>query len=86
MLLKKLSLLILLTAFFTPSQGETIKVPETENEYNFYVGTFDTIDKEGDDKTSLFGLEHENTNLFRDTKYGKFSPVTGGFISGDNSV
>ena len=40
--------------FFTTSQGETQKISETEHEYNFYVGTFDKIDKEGDDKTSLF--------------------------------
>ena len=31
-------------------------------------------------------MEHENTNLFRDTKYGKFSPVTGGFMTGKSSL
>ena len=25
-----------------------------------YTGTFDVIDKEGDDQTSLFGVEHKN--------------------------
>ena len=25
------------------------------------------IDKEGDDQTTLFGIEHKNPNLFRDT-------------------
>ena len=87
MSLKKISLLLLLTTFFTASQSET---PETlkliNDEYNFFVGTFDKIDKEGDDKTNLFGIEHNNTNLFRDTMLGKFSPVTGGFISGNNSI
>jgi lipid A 3-O-deacylase len=86
MYLKKLSLLLLLTLFFTPSQSETQKISGLENEYNFYVGTFDVIDKEGDDKTSLFGIEHKNENLFRDTILGKLSPVTGGFMSGNNSV
>jgi lipid A 3-O-deacylase len=89
MYLKKISLLLLLVVFFTPSHSETSKNPkisEVKNDYNFFVGTFDTIDKEGDDKTSLFGIEHNNTNLFRDTIFGKFSPVTGGFISGNNSV
>tara|TARA_B110000263_G_C15066731_1_gene400016 strand:+ start:88 stop:606 length:519 start_codon:yes stop_codon:yes gene_type:complete len=86
MYLKKLSLLLLLTVFITPSQSETSKILESENEYSFFVGTFDTIDEEGDDKTRLFGIEHNNTNLFRNTFIGKFSPVTGGFISGKNSI
>ena len=83
MSLKQFSLILLLTVFITPSQSETTK---TENEYNFFVGTFDTIDKEGDDQSGLFGVQHNNTDLFRDTFLGKFSPVTGGFISGNNSV
>ena len=32
---------------------------------SFYTGTFDVIDEEGDDKTSLFGIEHKNPDLFR---------------------
>ena len=86
MYLKKFSLLLLLIMFFTPSQSENLKNSELKNEYSFFVGTFDTIDKEDDDKTSLFALEHKNENLFRDTMLGKFSPVTGGFISGKSSV
>jgi len=86
MYLKKLSLLLYLTVFFTAAQTEDQKISGLENEYNFYVGTFDVIDDEGDDKTSLFGLEHKSENLFRDTFLGKFSPVSGGFISGKSSV
>ena len=56
------------------------------NDISFYTGTFDVIDKEGDDQTTLFGIEHKNPNLFRNTFLGKFSPVSGGFITGDNSV
>ena len=59
---------------------------ETNNDISFYAGTFDLIDKEGDDQTTLFGIEHKNPNLFRDTFLGKFSPVSGGFITGNNSV
>ena len=56
------------------------------DELSFYTGTFDVIDKEGDDQTSLFGVEHKNPDLFRDTLLGKFSPVSGGFMTGDNSI
>ena len=55
-------------------------------EISVYTGTFDIIDKEGDDQTTLFGLEHKNPNLFRNTFLGKFSPVSGGFMTGDSSV
>ena len=56
------------------------------DEVDFYAGTFDIIDKEGDDQTSLFGLEHIDENLYKDTFLGKFRPLTGAFITGDNGV
>ena len=59
---------------------------ETNKELSFYTGTFDVIDKEGDDKTSLFGIEHKNPDLFRDTFLGEFKPVSGAFITGNSSV
>ena len=63
----------------------TINSNKTNN-ISVYTGTFDTIDKEGDDKTTLVGMEHKNGNLFRDTWLGKFSPTTGGFVTGKSSV
>ncbi len=57
-----------------------------DRDISFYTGQFDVIDDEGDDKTTLFGLEHKNPNLYRDTFIGKISPVTGAFITGKNSV
>ena len=63
-----------------------LKADESDNEISFFTGTFDVIDKEGDDKTSLFGIEHKNPDLFRDTFLGKFKPITGGFITGNNSA
>ena len=57
-----------------------------KNDISIYTGQFDVIDKEGDDQASLLGMVHKNTNLFRDTMLGKFSPITGGFVTGKNSV
>ena len=53
---------------------------------SFFTGQFDIIDKEGDDKTHLVGFEHNDENLFRDTFLGNFSPVSGAFITGKNSL
>jgi len=51
-----------------------------------YTGTFDTIDKEGDDKTKLMGLEHKNKDLFRNTWIGRLSPTTGAFVTKKSSI
>jgi len=58
----------------------------SDQNISFYTGQFDVIDKEGDDQTSLVGIEHKNINLFRDTLLGKFSPVSGAFVTGKDSV
>ena len=79
MKLKKLYLLLLLLLLFiTPVKSDT--------EYSFYAGTFDLIDKEGDDKATLYGFEHNNPLLFRDTFVGRFSPITGGFVTDKSSI
>ena len=57
-----------------------------DSDVSFYSGTFDVIDKEGDDQTSLFGIEHKNPNLFRDTFLGKFKPISGAFMTGNSSI
>ncbi len=77
------SLLVLVFTIFAISN---LVADESETNISLYTGTFDVIDKEGDDQTSLFGIEHKNQNLFRDTFLGKFKPVTGAFMTGDSSV
>ena len=74
----KLYLLLSLLLFFTPAKSET--------EFTFYTGIFDTIDKEGDDEANLYGIEHNNPVLFKDTLVGRFSPITGGFITDKESI
>ena len=70
------------------SPGLTVAEANNEDNHNlsFYTGTFDTIDKEGDDQTNLIGLEHKNKDLFRDTWVGRFSPTSGAFVTGKSSV
>ena len=69
------------------SHAENEGVFDTQNNnISVYTGTFDVIDKEGDDKTTLLGMEHKNTDLFRDTFVGTITPITGAFITGKNST
>ena len=72
--------------FFLVSLVAPVKANESKADISFYTGTFDVIDKEGDDQTSLLGVEHKNPDLFRDTFLGKFKPISGAFITGDSSI
>ena len=76
-------LAVFLTIMFFTSSA---LADEKNTDISFYTGTFDVIDEEGDDQTTLFGIEHKNPNLSRDTFLGKFKPITGAFITGDSSV
>jgi hypothetical protein len=76
----------LITILFTAMLTNLVYAEGSRNDIAGYVGTFDTIDKEGDDQTKLFGIEHKNPDLFRNTFLGKFSPITGGFITGKDAV
>ena len=63
----------------------SIHADEGSSDLSFYTGTFDVIDEEGDDQTTLFGIEHKNPNLFRDTFLGKLSPITGFMMTADSA-
>ena len=78
---KNLKILTILVIFTSQ-----VLADDNNKELSFYTGTFDVIDKEGDDKTTLFGIEHKNPDLFRDTLFGQFKPVSGGFVTGNSSV
>ena len=50
---------------------------------NMYGGIFDFSDD--GQRAFLIGIEHQNHNLYRDTLIGKISPVTGYFITDNNT-
>ena len=77
------ALLLILTFLWNVN---LVNADEGNKDISFYTGTFDLLDKEGDDQTTLFGIEHKNPDLFRDTFLGKFKPITGAFITGKSSV
>ena len=53
------------------------------HELNFYTGMFDFSDD--GQRAALFGIQHQNKNLERNTFLGNVSPITGGFIT-ENSA
>jgi lipid A 3-O-deacylase len=83
--MKKITIYVL--AFFTVFSlpllsGEKDKI-NSDHQYNFFIGNFDF----SDDKQAalLYGFQHQNESLERDTFLGNASPITGGFIT-ENSA
>ena len=59
------------------------KVDTNEHEINFYSGMFDFSDAGA--KSTIFGIQHQNENLIRNSFLGMISPVTGAMITADNA-
>ena len=54
------------------------------HEFNFFSGVFD-ISNEAKN-SELFGVQHSNENLFKDTFLGKISPITGFMMTADSAT
>ena len=55
------------------------------HQFNFFSGVFD-INNEIDINSELFGVQHSNEDLFRDTFLGKISPITGFLVTADSDT
>ena len=67
-------------SFFTNAEELT---NNQNNEFNVYTGVFDFSDD--GKKSNLFGIQHINEDLYRETSFGTLQPVTGAFITADNA-
>ena len=67
-----------------PSYSEEQNKFESEHQWNFYSGMFDFSDDGA--KSTLFGIQHHNENLIRDSFLGTLSPVTGLMLTADNAT
>ena len=63
---------------------EKVKKNLDPHKYNFYTGMFDFSDD--GKKSALFGVQHNNENLYRESFLGTLSPVTGFMITGDSAT
>ena len=80
----KIFQIILLTIlFFSNTFAEDKTKLPTEHEWNFYSGTFDFSDDGA--RSTLFGIQHQNENLIKDSFLGTLSPVTGVMLTADNA-
>ena len=84
MFIKKFIIVGALWFFFLPVNSEEKQISSDEHKFNFYSGMFDFSDN--GKRATIFGLEHQNENLFRDSFLGTLSPVTGALITADNAA
>ncbi len=75
-------LFILSAPSFTSNAGEILK--ERDTEINIFTGMFDFSDTK--QRAGLFGMQHQNDELFRNSFLGKLSPISGGFITENNAI
>ena len=59
--------------------------PSNGHQFNFFSGVFD-INNEIDINSELFGVQHSNEDLFRDTFLGRISPITGFLVTTDSDT
>ena len=82
--LKIIFSLIFLFSLTNLSYGEEKKEKINSHSLNFYSGMFDYSDD--GQKAILFGFQHKNENLTRDSFLGTLSPVTGFMITENNAA
>ena len=76
--LKKLILFFVI--FLTTTK---LVASDDNHQLNFFIGNFDFSDHK--QAAVLFGFQHQNEDLNRDTLIGNISPITGGFVT-ENSA
>tara|TARA_B100000989_G_scaffold10857_1_gene7405 strand:+ start:9627 stop:10145 length:519 start_codon:yes stop_codon:yes gene_type:complete len=81
----KVVLLFLSLILFTQiAIGDEKSIVNTGHKYNMYTGMFDFSD-EGK-KSQIFGLQHQNDNLFKDSFLGTIKPITGFMFTADTAT
>ena len=68
---------------FTSVAEEILNESPADTEVNIFTGMFDFSDEK--QRAGLFGLQHQNDELFRKSFFGKLSPISGGFLT-ENSA
>ena len=78
-----LNILIALISFSFLSLANSEDKKSNDTELNFFTGMFDFSDDK--QAAGVFGVQHQNDDLFRESFLGKLSPITGGFLTENNA-
>ena len=81
--MKIIKILILLLISSSYAIGEENKKNFNDHEWNFYSGMFDFSDD--GKRSTIFGIQHQDESLLRDTFLGTLSPVSGIMVTADTA-
>ena len=81
--MKILTIFLLLVGLTKSINADELK-PSDSHQFNFFSGVFD-INTSSKKSSELFGIQHSNEDLFRDTFFGKLSPITGFMMTADSA-
>ena len=85
--MRKITAFILIVLAILFSLNFAYGADENKDKYktkiNFFTGMFDWSDHK--QKSGLFGLQHQNDELFIEGTNARFSPITGALITADNA-
>ena len=82
MKIKVIKIILFTFLFSVSSVAEEIKL-NNNTQFSVYTGMFDFSDD--GKRANLFGIQHQNENLTRDSFLGTISPVTGFMITADSA-
>jgi lipid A 3-O-deacylase len=83
-IVNKFFIILTIFIFFTPLKSEEINSLKSEHELNFYSGMFDFSDHGA--KSTVFGFQHQNENLVRESFLGTISPISGALVTADSAA
>tara|TARA_B100001996_G_scaffold148881_1_gene113305 strand:+ start:59 stop:562 length:504 start_codon:yes stop_codon:yes gene_type:complete len=75
---------IIIVFFIIFTSSVNAENDSSSNKWSFYTGMFDFSDD--GKKSNLFGIQHINENLYRESFLGRLQPVTGAFMTADNAA
>ena len=83
-IIKTFFVILSVTIFLSSiAKAEDTKYSFGNHELNFFSGMFDFSDK--GKRSAIFGIQHQDENLLRNSFLGTLSPVTGIMITADNA-
>ena len=82
--IKSILTIIFLIVVGQQSYSEEQKTDFNEHEFSFYSGMFDFSDD--GQRAALFGMQHQNENLTKESFLGTISPITGFMITENNAA
>ena len=80
----KVLILLVVLSVSSALKAEEINNLDSGHEFNFFSGMFDFSDD--GKRSTIFGIQHQNENLLRNSLIGTISPVTGAMITADNAT